>query len=135
MPNKAAQRSLCLVLTAALIAVLSAAPRPAAAAKFSGAYLLQLCEKKADGREQIRGGHAACQSYISGVLDYHAVLQSLKIAPRLDICVPSSVSLNDLHEIVLGYLRTNPQHDGFIAAPAVTMALFEVYPCGGRKRR
>jgi hypothetical protein len=121
-----------LLLLAALSSV--AAARPAQAAKFSGAYLLQLCELK-DGKEVVKGGSAACQSYISGILDYHLVLQSLKIAPKLDVCVPPDVSLNQLHAIVLNYLRANPQHDGFIAAPAVLLAIYQVYPCRAAKRK
>ena len=42
---------------------------PAEAARFTGAYLLQVCEKDEKGRESAPGAHAACQSYISGVLD------------------------------------------------------------------
>jgi hypothetical protein len=123
--------------SAALMALLLSATGapPAHAAKFSGAYLLQLCELGKNGKEVVKGGSAACQSYISGVLDYHSVLQSLKIAPKLDVCVPASVTLNELHGIVLDYLRTNPQHDGFIAAPAVMMAIYQVYPCRAAKSK
>ena len=81
------------------------------------------------GRELVNGGHTACQAYISGVMDYHNVLQSLDIAPKVDICVPGDVSMNDLHMTVLKYLRSNGEHDDFIASPAVTMALYSVYPC------
>jgi len=122
---------LMLVLLGSIsAATLSAAPSPAQAAQFSGVYLMQLCDRDARGREKLPGGHIACQSYISGVLDYHAVLQSLKIAPRIDICVPGNVSLNQMQDIVLNYLKANGQHDGFIASPAVTMALYQHYPCG-----
>lgn len=124
-----------LLLIAALLAAPLAGPRPALAAKFTGAYLLQLCDRDAKEREKIRGGHAACQSYISGVLDYHSVLQSLDVAPKIDICVPDGTPLNRLHDIVLAYLRRNGQHDGFVAAPAVTMALYETFPCKKQVRR
>jgi hypothetical protein len=120
---------LCLVLTA---------PGAAHAARFNGKTLLDLCEITPEGKEKIPGGHAACQAYIAGVLDYHAVLQSFKIAPKIDICVPESVTMNQLHAIVLKYLKENTQHDGFIAAPAVTMALFQAHPCkkaSGKKKR
>jgi hypothetical protein len=105
------------------------APHDAQAARFTGKYLLDLCDFDAAGNEKLPGGHAACQGYISGVLDYHSFLQGLKLAPKTDICVPDSVSMNQIHAIVLKYLKTNKQHDGFIASPAVTMALFQAYPC------
>ncbi len=102
---------------------------PAGAAQFSGSYLLQVCEMDKKGKEKSEGGHATCQAYISGVIDYHNVLRSLKIAPKVDICIPQNVTLNELHSVVLAFLRSHGEHDGFVAAPAVTMALYEVYPC------
>ncbi len=114
---------------AVLLFCLLLAPHPAHAVRFSGAYLLQICEKDDKGKEKVPGGHGACQSYIAGVIDYHNVLSSLKIAPKVDICIPQKSTLNDLHDIVLAYLQKHGEHDSFVAAPAVTMALFEVYPC------
>ena len=108
-------------------------PRPVHATRFSGAYLLRVCEMDAKGRELVAGGHAACQSYIAGVMDYHNVLQSLYLAPKVDICVPASATMNDIQVTVLKYMRAHPEHDAFIAAPAVTMALYEVYPCRSKR--
>lgn len=121
------------ILALIACAVLCCLPQPAQATRFSGAYLLRLCEMDAKGHELVKGGHAACQSYIAGVMDYHNVLQSLYLAPKVDICVPADATMNQIHVIVLKYLRTHPEHDGFIAAPAVTMALYEVYPCRRKK--
>lgn len=101
----------------------------AEAAQFTGYYLRQICAMDSKGGEIIKGGHSVCQSYISGVLDYHGVLQSMKIAPAIDICVPKDVALYDLQKIVLAYLYKNKTHDYFNASPAVTMALYEVFPC------
>lgn len=123
-------RFIWLVILCAMIA--GAAP-PAHAARFNGAYLLQVCDLDSKGHEKVKGGALTCQSYISGVIDYHSVLSSLDIAPRIDICIPEKVSLNELQKIVLEYLRHHSEHDGFIAAPAVTMALYDVYPCKKRK--
>ncbi len=82
-----------------------------------------------NGKEVVKGGHNACQSYIAGVLDYHNVLQSLNIAPKIDICVPGGVAMGELQAIVLRYLRAHGEHDAYIAAPAVTMAIYQIYPC------
>lgn len=112
-----------------LLAALSFLPLHAHAARFSGAYLYQLCQMDKNGKEVLKGGHAACQSYISGVIDYHAMLQSMKIAPKLDICVPEGVSSAKLHAVVLQYLAKNNTHDQFTAAPAVLMALYQSFPC------
>jgi hypothetical protein len=108
---------------------------PAYAARFSGAYMVRICGVDKDGKEVAPGAHAACQSYISGVIDYHNMLRSMKIAPAIDICIPEDVSMNQLHLIVLKYLERNPQHDSFIAAPAVLLALYEKYPCSIKKKK
>jgi hypothetical protein len=124
-----------LFLIPMLFACILFIPHSANATRFSGAYLLHLCEIDAKGKETVTGGHAACQSYIAGVLDYHNVLQSLDLAPKIDICVPGTTSLRDLQLIVLKYLRSHGEHDAFIAAPAVTMAIYQAYPCRKGKKR
>ncbi len=126
-------RILCLLL---LIGVACAMPvRRAEAAQFSGAYLNKICGVNDKGQEVSPGAHAACQSYISGVVDYHNMLRSMKIAPEIDICVPESATLNEMHLQVLKYLDANPQHDSFVAAPAVLLALFAKYPCTTKKKK
>lgn len=119
-----------LIASLALLTLLSAPP--AHATRFSGIYLFQLCDMDENGKEKVAGGHTACQAYIAGVIDYHAVLQSMKIAPRINICVPRDIASSQLHVTVLKYLQKNHQHDDFTAAPAVTMALYEVFPCRGK---
>lgn len=101
----------------------------AEAARFSGSYLREICNINKDGTEKVPGGHVACQAYIAGVIDYHNVLRSLNLAPRVDICVPENVKMWDLHKAVLIFLIRDRTHDGFVASPAVTMALRQEYPC------
>jgi len=117
------------MLSAVVLVLTVVMQSPATAARFTGAYLLQVCDMDEKGREKVPGGHATCQAYISGVLDYHNVLRSLDIAPKIDICIPQKVTLNQVHDIVLRYMREHSEHDPFIAAPIVTMALYEIYPC------
>lgn len=114
-------------------------PPPAKAqqtgALISGAYLLEICKRGQDGSEIVAGGHTACQAYIAGLIDYHNLLRSLGTSPSVDMCVPNTVKLADLQDIVWKYLEQNAQHDAFIAAPAVSLALFEVFPCKGAVRK
>lgn len=120
----------CLIFTIFFVlATIIAAPSADAGARFTGAYLLKICQIGANGKETVAGGHTACQAYISGVIDYHNLLQVMKLAPAMAICVPEDIPLNILHQTVLNYLETNKQHDSFVAAPAVTTALYQNYPC------
>lgn len=119
------------VFTAIMMAIclIGGAGSARADTQFSGAYLLHVCEIDAKGKEVVKGGHTACQAYIAGVIDYHRILQSMKLAPKIDICVPTKTPVTKVHKIVLAYLRKHKENDAFIAAPAVTMALYNAYPC------
>lgn len=101
---------------------------------FSASYLLQLCQSNAKGRETVKGGHTACQAYISGVIDYHKLMKTLGTAPTIDFCVPNTEPMLRLQLIVWKYLAENRQHSEFLAAPAVTLALYEYYPCVEKKK-
>lgn len=95
----------------------------------SGAYLMNICQRNEDGKETVKGAFITCQSYIAGIIDYHKLLKSLRTAPSIDFCVSNTTKLNDLQDIVWAYLNKNTQHDDFNAAPAVTLALNQVFPC------
>ena len=121
-------KHVCLTLMIGMM-LLGYSAQAQADTQFSGAYLLHVCEMDDKGREIVKGGHTACQSYISGVIDYHRILQSMKLAPKIDVCVPTKTPIVNVHRIVLAYLRKHKENDAFIAAPAVTMALYKTYPC------
>ncbi|MEM8833100.1 MAG: Rap1a/Tai family immunity protein [Pseudomonadota bacterium] len=95
----------------------------------SAAYLLSICKKDEEGKEIAEGAHTACQAYIAGIVDYHKLLRSLGTPPSAQLCVPNTVKLNDLQDIVWVYLESNSQHDAFNAAPAVVLALNTAFPC------
>lgn len=103
---------------------------PSEAARFSGEDMLRACAPpKEDGKDIIPNGRLLCQSYIAAIIDYHNFQSSVGNPPTVQYCVPKDVSLRDLQDIVYRHLYTNGQHDGFIAAPAVAMALYQAFPC------
>lgn len=102
--------------------------------QFSAAYMRELCKNDPNGNETVKGGHAACQAYIAGVLDYHGTLRALGTEPSLSICFPGKTPpIYDLQKIVWRYIDKNPPVDAFAAAPTVIMALSAAYPC--KKKR
>lgn len=112
---------MCLALLALLLAGF---PRAASAGYMSGTDFVTKClsEKK----EDVYG----CVHYVAGVIDYHMVIQSLGTAPpTLAFCIPPSISMTQAAFLVLTYLRTEPQNEGFVAAMAVPMALNKAFPC------
>lgn len=118
------------MFTLCFISLLANTQKHAFAAHFSGEYLYKICAIDRNGDEIIAGGKIACQAYISGVIDYHNMLRSMDLTSDMNFCVPESVTLNELHLKVLAYLsERNKLHRKFVAAPAVTMALYSFYPC------
>ncbi len=106
-----------------------ALPAPAKAAQISTEYLIYVCERDANGGEKVTGAHATCQAYISGVIDTYNLYRATGAASKLDFCVPTNAAPADLQTVVLSYLKRNPQHQGFVAAPGVAMAMYEAFPC------
>lgn len=112
-----------LVFCALFLGALLGAPRAAAAQFMTGEELARNCIS-----ENLQD-RTACIYYITGVIDYHAVLQSLAIAPTIDFCLPPEINKERAAVLVLAYMRQQPQHDPFAAATVVPMALNKVFPC------
>jgi len=98
-------------------------PTPAESAYMTGDLLFRKC-----ANEQNESGFS-CRGYIAGVVDYHRLVRSLGTAPSVDFCIPSGTSMDIVTEVVIQYLAANPQHEDFIAAPAVALALYQAFPC------
>ncbi|MDE1151706.1 MAG: Rap1a/Tai family immunity protein [Micavibrio sp.] len=106
-----------------LLVCLCALPRPAAAQYMMTKDLARDC--LSDKKEKV----AACIYYITGVIDYHFLMQSFGTAPTIDFCLPESISKEQAAVLVMAYLRTAPQNDDFIAAATVPLALNKAFPC------
>lgn len=90
----------------------------------TGADLSQSCAENSG-----TGAINRCLGYIAGVIDYHIVMQSLGTNPSTDFCLPKDLLIEEAAISVLAYLNRKPDQQGFIAAPAVALALNAVYPC------
>jgi hypothetical protein len=64
---------------------------------------------------------AACYSYVIGVAD--ALLHTNTI------CVPDGVTIERAKDVVIKYLRDNPDKRQYTAASNVTVALTYAFPC------
>ncbi|MDD9901320.1 MAG: Rap1a/Tai family immunity protein [Alphaproteobacteria bacterium] len=116
------------ILFAALCAcILFLTLSPAKAIYMTGAELTQHC-----AGDQPKDLYS-CTAYIAGIIDYHNLIQSLGTAPTIDFCVPADMPIEQVAMDVLAYLKKEQQHGGFIATPAVTLALNKMYPCRKQK--
>jgi hypothetical protein len=91
--------------------------------KMTGRVLGLLCNSKADI------DLFACQTYIAGVIDYHHFLRGLKISTGTDFCLNKKNTMEQIRLHVRDYLAKHKEHDDFVAATAIPLALQKTYPC------
>ncbi len=96
-------------------------------ALMTGKTLTLLCTSTKDDDQ------FSCQSYIAGIIDYHHLIKSLGTAPSVDFCIPKEVTMGQLKQLVTQYIIAHTEHQDFIAAPGVAMALYNAHPC--KKKR
>ena len=96
-----------------------------------GIDLLSMCRMK--GEDIKKNQTVFCETYIAGIIDTHNMMQSMDFTTPVTFCIPEQYSIQQVTEIVLNDLAASPQHDHFIAAPAVTLALFKAFPCKKKK--
>ncbi len=109
-------RLLCFLVLATLSLV---APAYAGTA-VNGTKLLALCEsEKADDQ-------SLCTGYIMSIGD---VLSDQTIY-RGRACLPPTTSIDQLHQLVVLFLKSNPQHlEKVSGANLAALAMMHAYPC------
>lgn len=117
-----------LILAATALMLLIGASSARAEALMTGKMLALFCTSK----EKI--DQTSCQSYIAGIVDYHNLLRSLGTAPAVNYCLPKGITMDQIKQIVTRYIVTRTEHTDFIAAPAVAVSLYDIYPCDKTRR-
>ena len=91
-----------------------------------GNDLLALCESKSEMNKK------SCFFYIEGVLDGLATMQmALEYQKSIKgpICIPEKVEPLQLHDVVVQYLKKNPQERHKPATLLGFLAIDDAYPC------
>jgi hypothetical protein len=114
------------LIAAAFFVLINA--QPGRAVYYTAGELAQACLK--DDSASIQ----ACTHYVAGVIDYHQLMQSLNAAGAMKFCMPEQVSKQQAAVLVMTYLRSAPQHDAFVAAAAIPLALNKAFPCAVAKK-
>jgi hypothetical protein len=113
----------CLVMLAGATAPPFASP--ANAYFVDGNELLEHCSVAPSGDEFDR---TVCLTYIMGAFDAHMFQRTARNDPR---CVPQTLSGGQLRELVVEYLRANPENRAMDASALVWNAVLAEWPeCG-----
>jgi hypothetical protein len=74
----------------------------------------------------------SCIDYIEGIKDILNYLSERGAAGVRFPCPPSAITLGQLHDVVVTFIRSNPQYYNIAAAPVVYAALVSAFPCRSR---
>jgi hypothetical protein len=116
---------LCLLAVPGLLVPASAAR----AAYVTGLEISNRCDSDVTADIQ------SCVHYIAGVIDYHMLLESMGKAPNVSFCIPPEVSMQQAAVLVMAYMRTAPEYNGYAAAASVPMAMEKAFPCKTDQKR
>ena len=115
-------------VAAIVVAAWTLFPTPALAKNetATGNQLLQTCTD--DG---LSGEAFTCLAYIEGVVDSTQFYASLNLLNRT-ICAPKGVTLGQMQDIVIAYLRANPGTRHLPSVYLITLSMREAFPCSGQ---
>mgnify|MGYP005988653749 CR=1 FL=1 len=103
------------LVTITALAMLLVSPVSYAKSWHSGNTLLEACE-----RDDASFREGVCYGYVYGVVD---------VLSGEQFCAPSNVTASQFVNIVIKYLKQNPENLHYNAAVLVAFALAQVFPC------
>lgn len=106
-----------VIALALVIGVLAVTARPAGAQFYSGNKLNEVCTATDETRILL----AACVGYVTGAFDF--------LVWRKGACVPDTVSMAHLTDIVMTYLKEHPEKRELVAAEIVAAVTADTWPC------
>jgi hypothetical protein len=104
-----------------VLLLLAALPRPAAAGFFSGNEIYESCNAPSN-----TAGEGTCIGFVAGVA---GASQFFFLDRPGRFCMPSSVTLGQLKDVFLKYLRENPARRNQDGSLLVILAIQEAWPC------
>ncbi len=109
----------------AMIGGIGALVAPASAAFYSGDDLLAACETGKDSPNYFEKNYE-CVAYVAGAVD---AFNTTREVNKLKSCLPPKVTMGDLREATVTYLRNNPKDRKGAASAMVFAATRKAWPC------
>lgn len=108
---------------ASILVIQSCFVPPAAAGYYDGNELLNACEPGSSetGRGITEG---LCMGYIAGVVDDFA---ALRLVQKKTSCIPRNVTVGQLKDVVVKYLKENPEKRNWWGASLVRGAVLDAW--------
>src|SRR5688572_16951052 len=107
-----------LLLSMLLVAAPAGLAAQGVPTRVTAGTLLQVCDES----------RPACLTYVMGAID--GVVATLVASRRKNpLCVPASVTNQQVADAAAGYIRAHPEEAGKNAATVVIVALTRLYPC------
>ncbi|WP_422057721.1 Rap1a/Tai family immunity protein [Sphingomonas sp.] len=101
-------------------------PQQAKAEFYDGNRLYARCTTE-KGEVTFYQYQAACMGYIAGVADATGTFRAAKGNAQ---CVPPNVTMQQITDVVVSYLRSNPGERHYAASTLVMLAIGKTWPCG-----
>jgi hypothetical protein len=115
-----------IIATAALVLTESVMPTPVSAAGFNTGNALYT-ECTTDETSPVYfAAKMGCTAYIVGAADS---LESMRSFSSKDQCIPENTSKQQVTDVVIKYLRDNPEQRHFTAASTAMLALSIAFNC------
>ena len=113
------------LITLAVIGAFTFYSAPAAAYYHDGQKLYSDCMKGEQKGQDTLIPFGLCSGYITGIVD---MIEILRASRDKDHCIPSRLEKGTLKDIVVKYLRDNPEKRTQSAAIVVNLAIYEAFP-------
>ncbi len=105
------------IALALVICAFAVMARPAGAQFYTGNKLHEVC----NATDETRILAAACVGYVTGAFDF--------LVWRKEACVPNTVSMAHLTDVVITYLKAHPDKRHLVAAEIVAAVTTSAWPC------
>ena len=102
---------------------------PVQAGFYSGNVLFEICMTARDDPAYFEKSYE-CAAYISGAVD---AFNSTREANKLKSCIPAEVTINQLRDVTVDYLRAKPTGRAKSASALVFAAVRKAWPCSRKK--
>ncbi|GAY24168.1 MULTISPECIES: Rap1a/Tai family immunity protein [Sphingobium] len=115
-----------------LLAVAAGTCSPAALAGFyTGEELYELCSTPRSSNDYLEKTYE-CIAYITGAVD---AFNTTREVNKLKSCIPADVTISQLRNVTVDYLRDNPEERSASASRTVFAATRKVWPCPRTRKR